>query len=207
MSAGSANKPVVAAFDFDGTLTRRDTMFPFLLHALGRMAFLRNMFALLPTLAGYALGKIRNDVAKEKVFMRCLAGMSVDALQQKGEQFAANVLPGLLRPEAMRRLNWHRKLGHRCVVISASLEFYVRPWAISTGFDDAIATRLQTDEAGLVSGKLAGANCFGIEKVRRLQALLGDRGGYTLYAYGDSRGDRELLSSADYAYYQQIPNS
>ena len=201
------DKPVVAAFDFDGTLTRRDTMFPFLRHTLGTMAFVRNIFTLLPTLAGYALGKIRNDIAKERVFVRCLAGMSVDALQQKGEQFAANVLPGLLRPEAMRRLNWHRKLGHRCVVISASLEFYVRPWAINAGFDDAIATRLQTDEAGRVSGKLAGANCFGIEKVRRLQALLGERGGYTLFAYGDSRGDRELLSSADYAYYQQIPDS
>jgi HAD superfamily phosphoserine phosphatase-like hydrolase len=92
------------------------------------------------------------------------------------------------------------------VVISASLDLYVRPWAINAGFDDVLATHLQTHEAGLVSGKLAGANCFGIEKVRRLQALLGDRDGYTLYAYGDSRGDRELLSSADYAYYRQMPN-
>ncbi len=207
MSADQAIKPVVAAFDFDGTLTRRDTLFPFLLHTLGKMAFVRNMIVLLPTLAGYALGLVRNDIAKEKVFVRCLAGMSMDALRQKGEQFAANVLPGLLRPEAMRRLNWHKKLGHRCVVISASLELYVRPWAINAGFDDVIATLLQIDEAGLVSGKFAGANCFGIEKVRRLQALLGDRDGYTLYAYGDSRGDMELLSSADYAYYQQIPDS
>jgi phosphatidylglycerophosphatase C len=206
VSAGQANKPVVAAFDFDGTLTRRDTMFPFLMHILGMSAFVRHVFALSPTLAGYGLGLIRNDIAKEKVFIRCLAGMNMDELRQKGELFAAKVLPNLLRPDAMQRLNWHKQQGHRCVVISASLELYVRPWAINAGFDDVIATHLQTRDAGVVTGKLSGANCFGPEKVRRLQTLLGDRDGYTLYAYGDSRGDRELLSSADYAYYRQIPN-
>jgi HAD superfamily hydrolase (TIGR01490 family) len=206
VSAEQENKPVVAAFDFDGTLTRRDTMFPFLMHILGMKAFVRHVFALSPTLAGYGLGLIRNDIAKEKVFIRCLEGMNMDQLMRKGELFAANVLPNLLRPEAMQRLNWHKQLGHRCVVISASLDLYVRPWAINAGFDDVLATHLQTHEAGLVSGKLAGANCFGVEKVRRLQTLLGDRNGYTLYAYGDSRGDRELLSSADYAYYRQMPN-
>jgi phosphatidylglycerophosphatase C len=206
VSAGQANKPVVAAFDFDGTLTRRDTLFPFLMHTLGMAAFVRHMFALSPTLAGYGLGMIRNDIAKEKVFVRCLAGMTMDELRQKGELFAANILPNLLRPEAMQRLRWHKQQGHRCVVISASLDLYVRPWAIAAGFGDVIATHLQTHETGLVTGKLSGANCFGIEKVRRLQALLGDLNGYTLYAYGDSRGDRELLSSADYAYYRQMPN-
>jgi HAD superfamily hydrolase (TIGR01490 family) len=206
VSEGQANKSVVAAFDFDGTLTRRDTMFPFLLHILGMTAFVRHVLVLLPTLAGYGLGLIRNDIAKEKVFVRCLAGMNMDVLRQNSGLFAANVVPGLLRPEAMQRLRWHKQQGHRCVVISASLDLYVRPWAIAVGFDDVIATHLQTLDAGLVTGKLSGANCFGIEKVRRLQALLGDLNGYTLYAYGDSRGDRELLSSADYAYYRQIPN-
>jgi HAD superfamily hydrolase (TIGR01490 family) len=206
VSAGQANKPVVAAFDFDGTLTRRDTMFPFLLHILGMTAFVRRVFALSPTLAGFGLGLIRNDIAKERVFVRCLAGMNMDVLRQKSGLFATNVVPGLLRPEAMQRLRWHKQQGHRCVVISASLELYVRPWAIRAGFDDVLATHLQIHEEGHSTGKLAGANCFGPEKVQRLQALLGDRDGYILYAYGDSRGDRELLSSADYAYYRQFPN-
>jgi HAD superfamily hydrolase (TIGR01490 family) len=206
VSAVQANKPVVAAFDFDGTLTRRDTMFPFLMHTLGMTAFVRNVLVLSPTLAGYGLGLIGNDIAKERVFVRCLAGMNMDVLRQKSGMFATNVVPGLLRPEAMQRLRWHKQQGHRCVVISASLELYVQPWAINAGFDDVIATHLQTREEGHTTGKLDGANCFGMEKVRRLQALLGDRDGYTLLAYGDSRGDKELLSSADYAYYRQFPN-
>jgi phosphatidylglycerophosphatase C len=202
-----ANKPVVAAFDFDGTLTRRDTLLPFLLHTLGPAAVARHALALSPTLAGYGLGLINNGIAKERVFVQCLAGMRMDELQLEGERFAMYVLPGLLSNAAMQRLEWHKQQGHRCVVISASLELYVQPWAIKAGFDDVIATRLEFREDGRATGMLSGVNCFGVEKVRRLEALLGAREGYKLYAYGDSRGDRELLESADNAYYRLIPKS
>jgi HAD superfamily hydrolase (TIGR01490 family) len=160
-----------------------------------------------PTLIAYALGVVDNGAAKEKVLIRCLGGMRLDELQQDAEGFAAYVLPGLLREEAMRRFAWHKKQGHRCVLISASMELYVRPWAQRAGFDEVIATRLETGGNGTVTGKLSGINCFGIEKTRRLELLLGEREGYTLYAYGDSRGDKELLSLADYAFYRQWPTS
>jgi len=205
VSAAEANKPVVAAFDFDGTLTRRDTLLPFLLYLLGGAQILRDALILSPTLVGYGLGMIRNGIAKERVLTRCLAGMRMHELQQEAERFAALTLPGLLRQEALQRFDWHKQQGHRCVVISASLDIYVRPWALKVGFDDVIATHLETLKDGSVTGKLLGENCFGIEKVRRLDALLGARSGYTLYAYGDSRGDKELLSAADYAYYRRIP--
>ncbi|MBI3481020.1 MAG: HAD family hydrolase [Nitrosomonadales bacterium] len=200
------NKPVVAAFDFDGTLTRRDTLLPFLLHTLGAWAVARDALLLSPTLAGYALGLIDNGIAKERVLIRCLGGMRMADLQQLGERFAADVLPALLRDEAMQRLSWHKQQGHRCVVISASLELYVRPWALKAGFDDVAATHLEIRGDGYITGKLSGANCFGSEKVRRLEALCGGTGAYTLYAYGDSRGDKELLSAADHAYYRKIPD-
>ena len=195
----------MAAFDFDGTLTRRETLLPFLLHTLGAATVVRNALLLSPILAGYALGLIANNVAKERVFIRCLKGMRMDELQNKGERFASYVLPGLLSHEAMQRLEWHQQQGHRCVVISASLELYVLPWAHSAGFDDVLATLLETNGEGCTTGKISGANCFGSEKVSRLRALLGERERYTLYAYGDSRGDRELLSFADYAYYRKFP--
>jgi HAD superfamily hydrolase (TIGR01490 family) len=196
----------VAAFDFDGTLTRRDTLLPFLLYMFGAARVARHALALSPTLAGYALGLIGNGVAKERVFVRCLAGMDIGSLRQEAGRFAELVLPGLLRQEALQRFKWHKQQGHRCVVISASLELYVCPWALATGFDDVIATRLELLEDGRITGKLSGANCFGIEKVRRLEALLGAREDYILYAYGDSSGDRELLSNADHAYYRWIPD-
>jgi len=128
-----AGKPVVAAFDFDGTLTRRETLLPFLLYTLGTAAVARRALALSPTLAGYGLGLINNGIAKERVFVRCFAGMEMKVLQQEGERFAALVLPGLLRQEALHRLEWHKQQGHRCVVISASLELYVAPLVAKGG--------------------------------------------------------------------------
>jgi HAD superfamily hydrolase (TIGR01490 family) len=207
VSSAQPDKPVVAAFDFDGTLTRRDTLLPFLLHTLGTVSVVRHALMLSPTLAGYGLGMIDNGVAKERVFIRCLGGMHLAELQQHGDRFATNVLPGLLRDEALRRLEWHQLQGHRCVVVSASLDLYVRPWAIKAGFDDVIATRLEMRDDRCTTGRLSGANCFGIEKLVRLETLLGKRERYNLYAYGDSRGDKELLAYADYAYYRLIPKS
>jgi len=204
VTQASDSKPVVAAFDFDGTLTRRDTLFPFLLHVAGPLNFSLKLISLLPTLTLYALGLLRNDVAKVIVLQRFLAGMDMAPLQQLALSFAANRLPSLLRKEAMQRLAWHRQQGHRCVVVSASLELYLQPWASAAGFNDVLGSRLETPDGVRSSGKLLGENCFGAEKTRRLQALLGTRENYTLYAYGDSRGDKELLSAADYPYYQSF---
>lgn len=156
-------------------------------------------------LAGYGIGLIGNGVAKEKVFIRCIAGMQMEKLRQSAAKFSEQILPELLRPEALHRLEWHRGQGHRCVVISASLELYVQPWARQAGFDDVIATKLQVREDGRITGRLSGENCYGIEKVRRLEALLGPRDGYSLFAYGDSAGDKALLSFSDYPYFREMP--
>lgn len=206
MNTAHGEKPVVAAFDFDGTLTYRDTLFPFLMHSAGPARFAGHVLGLIPTLAGYGLGVIPNDIAKQRVLARFFAGTHIDTLRDKAEHFAEHELPGLIRPEAARRFDWHKQQGHRCIVISASLELYVRHWAQQAGFDDVLASRLETMADGRVTGNLMGKNCFGAEKVRRLEELLGARSGYTLYAYGDSRGDKELLSCADHAYFQTIPN-
>jgi HAD superfamily hydrolase (TIGR01490 family) len=199
-------KPIVAAFDFDGTLTRRDTMFPFLLFVVGWGEFIRHIITLIPTLARYGLGLIRNDIAKERVFTRFLSGMNMVELQSKAAQFAAQKLPALLCTEAMQRLAWHKQQRHRCIVISASLEIYLQPWAINSGFDDVLATQLEILQGENISGKLSGRNCFGIEKVNRLGKLLGNRESYILYAYGDSNGDKELLAYADSPYYRNFQN-
>lgn len=204
MTQQASAKPVVAAFDFDGTLTRRDTLFPFLLHVAGPVKFSFKFMLLLSTLTGYALGLIRNDIAKIKVLRCFLANMEMATLRQHALQFAEHKLPVLLRHEAMQRLDWHRQQGHRCVVVSASLELYLRPWASKAGFHDVIGSRLEELDGGRTSGNLLGENCFGPEKMRRLEALLGSRDGYTLYAYGDSRGDKELLSAADFPFYKKF---
>lgn len=194
----------VAAFDLDGTLTRRDTLLPFLIHLVGWRGMLAGSPTLLPVLAAYAVGLMSNSRAKEAVFARFLAGRPVEEFNRRCEAFADARLPALMRPRMLARLDWHRRQGHRCLIVSASMENYILPWALAAGFEAVIATRLAVAD-GRLSGRYYGGNCYGEEKARRLRAWLGERDGVEVYAYGDSRGDREMLALADHAYYRQIP--
>ena len=197
------DRRVVAVFDFDGTLTRRDSLLPFLWQVVGPARFVWNALVLLPTLLRYALGTLENGPAKERVLGQFLAGKPIGEIQAVAESFAAERIPSFLDPEAVRRLRWHQKQGHTTVLVTASPELYVRPWAEAEGFDKALGTRLETKE-GVFTGQFATPNCYGPEKPRRLEAEGPDLRGAAVYAYGNSRGDRELLDMADQGFYQSF---
>jgi len=197
------DRAVVAAFDFDGTLTRHDSLLPFLRFALPPMEFSLKAARLTPVFMAYALRMMRNDLAKERVLSGFFAGTPLVRIEALGSEFAAHRLPSLLLAQAMVRVAWHKEQGHTCVLVSASLVHYLAPWATQAGFDYVIASRLETDSEGRVTGRLAEGNCYGAEKARRLHALMGEDS--TLYAYGDSRGDREMLSMAHHPYYRAMP--
>ncbi len=194
----------VAAFDFDGTLTHRDSLLPFLLYAHGPTNFAIKMTQASPVLLGYAVRLIRNDRAKERLLRGFLDGHPLAEIEAIGARFARDRLPAMLLDDAYARFLWHKTQGHCCVLVSASLVHYLEPWAKSVGFDHVIGSQLASDEHGFVSGRLAGGNCYGEEKAHRLRAWLGAREAI-IYAYGDSRGDREMLQMADYPYYRSMP--
>jgi HAD superfamily hydrolase (TIGR01490 family) len=196
-------RPVVAVFDFDGTLTRRDSLLPFLWQIAGPWTFIWNALVLLPTLLRYAVGILENGPAKERVLGQFLAGKPVEDVRAVAESFAAERVPSLLDPEAFGRLRWHQEQGHTTVLVTASPELYARPWAESEGFDKTIGTRLEMKD-GVFTGQFATPNCYGAEKPRRLEAEGPDLRGATIYAYGNSRGDRELLGMADRGFYQSF---
>lgn len=200
------NRQALAVFDFDGTLTRRDSLLPFLWQVVGPVQFAWNVLVLVPTLLRYATGAMDNGPAKERVLGQFLGGRSVEEIRFIAESFAAETIPSLLDPEAMGRLRWHQEQGHTTVLASASPELYVRPWAEAEDFDEALGTRLETEE-GVFTGHFATPNCHGPEKPRRLEAAGFDLGGATVYAYGNSRGDRELLEMADHGFYRSFGDS
>jgi HAD superfamily hydrolase (TIGR01490 family) len=190
----------VAFFDFDGTLTRRDSLLPFLRMVAGTPLFVARLVLLSPVLTAYAAKLIRNDVVKEIVLARFLEGMDRDELRQLGRKFASERLTGLLRPAGLERLRWHQAQKHVCVLVSASLDVYLEPWARDMGFDDWITSGLETDIAGRVIGRLSGGNCFGEEKVRRIKEWLTGKEISQCYAYGDSPGDLPMLKMANEGY-------
>lgn len=182
------------AFDFDGTLRRGDSLVGFLLDLLGPASLGGALAFESPWLLGHAAGWVANDVAKERLLRRCLRGFSRARLREAGERFAAEKLPRGLRPAMVQRLRAHQAAGHRCLLVTASPSLYTAPWARAMGFHATIGTELEFDPLELASGRFAGLNCWGPEKARRLRELLGEQ---TLeYAYGDTRGDREMLAMA-----------
>ena len=202
-SSDSSELPTLAVFDFDGTLTQQDSLLPFLRMVVGQWQFWWKLLAMSPVLAAYSLKLVPNWWAKEVVLTYFLADLTEETLQRLGQCFAVEQIPQLLSPEAVERPLWHQEQGHQTILVSASLEVYLLPWAKAMGFDQATGTQLEIKN-DRVTGCIAGKNCYGKEKVKRLRALLGELSNYCVYAYGDSQGDRELLEVANYPFYRSF---
>jgi phosphatidylglycerophosphatase C len=191
---------VIAAFDFDGTITYRDTLLPFLKNVQGSFSTIKSLGMLLPCFIKFEIGQMTRAEVKEEILQQFLKGVPEETLCELGKRFASEYIPSKVKPEAIKRIQWHQRQGHRCVLVSANVEFHLIPWAKSVGIDDVIATRCEVSQ-GVLTGHLLGNNCWGKEKLNRLSELVGSRDSYVLYAYGDSKGDYELLQAADYSFF------
>ncbi|MDQ2724703.1 MAG: HAD-IB family hydrolase [Actinomycetota bacterium] len=192
--------PGVAAFDFDGTLVPGDSLRPYLMAVLGRAGMATALArAASPMLRGYATDG--RDGAKAALLVRALAGVPVTHAAEVGVRFGA-ALGARVKPDLAARLRWHRDLGHRLILVSASLTLYLDEFGRQAGFDQVIATRLAVSGAGpgaVLTGVMEGVNVRAREKERRLRAVIG-ADPVELWAYGDSAGDREMLAMADHPY-------
>lgn len=199
-SAASQRQGVVAAFDFDSTITIKDTFLPFLRRAFGESRVRIEILRLIPEGFKMVIGLSTRDRIKEKIVSALFTGESCERLDAVAAAYIADVRP-LLRPAALERIRWHKEQGHRCVMVSASLDLYLKPIALELGFDDLLCTNPER-HSGLFSGELVSGNCRGAEKVRRLERLLGDLSAWEIHAYGDSTGDREMLAVAKNPHYR-----
>jgi phosphatidylglycerophosphatase C len=190
----AAYRPLVA-FDFDGTLTSRDSFIAFLRWRFGAAGYAAGALSLAPAAGRYVLDRDRGRL-KAAATRRFLAGMPRAELEAWAQTFASERGRALLRPDAVRAWRRWQERGARLVIVTASPETLVAPIARGLGADLLIGTRLAFDSAGRVTGGFDGANCRGPEKVRRLQAAFGEDVRLEA-AYGDTDGDREMLALAE----------
>lgn len=184
--------PTIAVFDFDGTLTTKDTLLLFIRFACGTKKFLFGMLLYSPLIVMMMLKLYPNWKCKEKVFSYFFQGMPYEDFKRLGEDFGNKFHNIIIRPSMKERLLWHLNHGHKIYVISASIEEWVKPFFRTIGKVTVLATKVKPDLSGFASN-----NCYGQEKVNRLLEMEPERNSYTLYAYGDSRGDKEMLAFAD----------
>ena len=184
------------AFDFDGTLIVKDSFTAFLLWRAGLGAgLLMGGLRLLPALFTYRARRDRGALKAEaaRVF---LAGLTPGDLAAEAERFAQTHAEKLLRPDALACWRAWQARGARMVIVTATPDLIVEPFARRLGADLLIGTRLKCDVEGRTTGALDGPNCRGPEKVRRLQAHFGT-GLRLAAAYGDTAGDRQMLQLAE----------
>ena len=164
----------------------------------GTARLTRTGMALAPRLLAARLDDGRRDRVKAAIVRRLLTGRDEAELRVLGRGYAARVVAERLRADTLTRLEAHRAEGHQIVIVSASPALYLDAVGEQLGVDAVLATNVEVGADGRLTGELAGANCRRAEKVRRLEAWLGGRR-VELHAYGDSRGDHELLARADRA--------
>ncbi len=186
--------------DFDGTITRRDTLAEFIKFYSGRRRYHTGLLLLAPVLALYLARLIPNARAKEILLTHYLRGENVNTFNQRCRQFASTVLPELIRPEARGGIEQYKRAGATIAVVSASAENWVKPWCDAEGLI-CLATKLQVED-GRITGRIEGRNCHGTEKVCRILDTFNLDTFHRIIAYGDSSGDREMLALAHEQHYK-----
>lgn len=185
----------IAFFDFDGTLTTNDSLIKFIRLCKGDFNYLFGLFILLPVLVLYKLKIIPNYKAKEKMLIHFFSGVSEKYFKEIAREYSLNYIDRIIRDNAMKKLNWHKKQGHEVLVVSASLECWLQPWCDKNNIK-LLATKIEIKD-NIVTGKLITKNCYGIEKVNRIKEIYDLNKYDEIYAYGDTRGDKEMIELAD----------
>lgn len=193
----------IAAFDFDGTITCKDTLIEFLRFAGGSKRFYAVFALYSPLLVLMKLKLYSNQKAKEKIFAHYFKGMPIDQFDDLCRRFFEQKGQSLIYLDAKAQIAKHKAQGDEVIIISASIENWVCHFAEALKADKLLATQVEVQD-GKITGRFLTANCYGKEKVKRLLSAYPERDKYYLIAYGDSRGDKELLQFADEQHYKQF---
>ncbi len=190
----------IAFFDFDGTITSKDTLLEFIRYSKGDLAFYAGFALHSPVLIAYKLQIISNHRAKEIMLRHFFGRMPVEEFNNLCDRFYHERLPSLIREKAMKEITKLQAHGADVVVVSASPENWLIQWCRSIGAE-CIATRMVVNN-NLVTGRIEGRNCHGTEKVRRILERYNLEHYSAVYCYGDTPGDKHMLNLASIKFYK-----
>lgn len=199
---GKDQYKAIAIFDFDGTITTKDTLFDFTKFYHGKLKFISGMLLLSPILALHKLGLLSAEKAKQTFISFFFKGQYCDKFNQVCDEYESQINK-ILNPDAIKKIKWHQQQGHLVIINSASVENWIQPWAESIGISIILATRIEVINTQL-TGRFIGKNCNGREKVVRFRETFPNTTNFPIYAYGDSSGDKELLAIANYPFFRKF---
>lgn len=184
---------ITAIFDLDGTLTKRDTYLPFLELCLREFGLRRLSAIVLPLyILLYQFSIISNHQLKEIFLSKILSGISLEQLEPVSEKFVSSLTDKRLNRPIIKILNVHLKKRHKVILVSASFDFYVTKLAKRIGVNQVLCTKAEVND-GIITGRILGKNCYGQEKVKRLERLLSPSDWCSSVLYTDHYSDYPLL--------------
>ncbi len=199
----NTKKSTLAIFDFDGTITKKDTLNDLIMKEFGYIKFLGYILILSPLILLYKLGFLANHIPKGMLFSKFFSGMEYPRFKEICQKYASCQIDSIVRTEAKEKIKWHHKEGHNLIIITASVGNWIEPWAAKNNINEVISTQIEVID-GKLTGKFFTKNCYGSEKVKRLLEKYPNRDNYIIYAYGDSLGDKDLLKIADYPFFKSF---
>ena len=191
---------VIAFFDFDGTITTKDSLIDFIQYVVGKPMYYYGLLLKSPLLIAYKLKFIPNYIAKEKLLSHFFKGWDINEFQKLADKYSIEQIDKITRPPALDRIKWHKQQGHTVVIVTASIESWLKEWCAKYNLD-LLATELEIKD-GKITGKFATKNCHSSEKARRICDKYKMTDFSFIYAYGDSSGDKEMLSLANEKFYK-----
>jgi HAD superfamily hydrolase (TIGR01490 family) len=192
--------PNLALFDFDGTITFKDSFTPFILYAVEPTRIAIGRAVLSPMIVAYKLGLVRTSLMRATVVGFGLRGRREADVRQIGRSYALEKLSAITSPRALERIGWHKAQGDAVVVVSASLDVYLSEWCKEVGVD-LICTELEA-RGGILTGRYRHGDCSGNEKARRVRERYDLRAYEVVYAYGDTKEDEAMLALAHKRFFQ-----
>lgn len=197
-------KKKIYCFDFDGTLTTSDTLLEFIKYAKGRGRFLMVFLMYSPLLVMMKLHLYPNWKAKQQIFAHLFAGMRIEKFDALCRGFAEEN-QHLLRPKGITLVHEALVAGAQVFIVSASIDNWVRPFFDIRNLKgvQVLGTQIEVED-GKLTGNFKSNNCYGKEKVHRIAEVLKsfERSEYEIEAFGDSRGDKEMLAFADKGHFK-----
>ncbi|MDR2905628.1 MAG: HAD-IB family hydrolase [Helicobacteraceae bacterium] len=190
----------LALFDFDGTITNKDSMIDFIKFSRDQKQVILGVIILFPIIALFYMKLLPDFVAKKYVLKYFFGGKKYADLENLANRYSDQRIDQIIRPKAAEKIDFYLKNGDKVAIVSASVELWVAPWAKKRGLD-LIATKAEVID-GFFTGNLASLNCKGAEKARRIKERYDLADFAEIHAYGDTPSDREMFKIAAYSEYK-----
>ncbi|MFC0676136.1 HAD-IB family hydrolase [Brachybacterium hainanense] len=190
------NPEALAVFDLDGTVISTNVIqqyFAVVRATKPPSRWALELGALARTVPAYLRAEQRNRSELIRMVNRRYEGYRADDLRTLLQGDLGRKIRASIRPEALALIEKHRAAGHRTVLVTGALDVLVEPFADL--FDDVVATTMDVDRAGYLTGYLATPPVVDEARANWLAKYAAQHGANlkASYGYGDSMADASWL--------------